>query len=265
MNIHLACALLIVAFLTACAPEPPSAAPIPTVMALPTLTPSEVPTRTPRPTLTFTLPPSDTPIPATATPDLVQTQFAALDATNAAAQSTLSALQTQLAEATTAPPSAAPTQAITAAPPTIPASPSATPDPIVAMPPSTLYARDVAPLHACPERTCAPLHLLSPGAALAINGSLSGDMIQQGNNLWYRAEWSGQVVYVYSGYLTAVPPTPIQLVQPSQPEATPPVLPPAQNMCPRNCTEAVAWGYTAEQAAACGLDRDGDGVACYGD
>jgi hypothetical protein len=35
---------------------------------------------------------------------------------------------------------------------------------------------------------------------------------------------------------------------------------------PANCDEAVAMGYTAEQAAQWShLDRDGDGVACYGD
>lgn len=36
--------------------------------------------------------------------------------------------------------------------------------------------------------------------------------------------------------------------------------------CPANCSEAVALGWTAQQAAQCShLDRDGDGVACYGD
>lgn len=35
--------------------------------------------------------------------------------------------------------------------------------------------------------------------------------------------------------------------------------------CPANCTEAKARGVSAVQAAGCGLDRDGDGVACYGD
>lgn len=35
--------------------------------------------------------------------------------------------------------------------------------------------------------------------------------------------------------------------------------------CPSNCTQARAMGLSASQAAACGLDRDGDGVACYGD
>ncbi len=35
--------------------------------------------------------------------------------------------------------------------------------------------------------------------------------------------------------------------------------------CPSNCDGAVAMGLSAAQAASCGLDRDGDGVACYGD
>lgn len=35
--------------------------------------------------------------------------------------------------------------------------------------------------------------------------------------------------------------------------------------CPDNCTEAKEMGVSAEFAAQCGLDRDGDGVACYGD
>lgn len=35
--------------------------------------------------------------------------------------------------------------------------------------------------------------------------------------------------------------------------------------CPRNCDEARTRGVSAARAAACGLDRDNDGVACYGD
>lgn len=39
----------------------------------------------------------------------------------------------------------------------------------------------------------------------------------------------------------------------------------ARFVCPENCDAARAGGLTARQAADCGLDRDGDGVACYGD
>lgn len=34
---------------------------------------------------------------------------------------------------------------------------------------------------------------------------------------------------------------------------------------PKNCKTAVAAGMSAQQASAAGLDRDKDGVACYGD
>ena len=36
-------------------------------------------------------------------------------------------------------------------------------------------------------------------------------------------------------------------------------------VCPKNCDEAVALGWTEQQAGQCSnLDRDHDGVACYG-
>lgn len=40
---------------------------------------------------------------------------------------------------------------------------------------------------------------------------------------------------------------------------------PAQFTCPSNCAGARAMGLSPQQAASCGLDRDHDGVACYGD
>lgn len=41
--------------------------------------------------------------------------------------------------------------------------------------------------------------------------------------------------------------------------------PTIQQIHPKNCKTAVGQGLTAQQSAAEGLDRDGDGVACYGD
>ena len=41
---------------------------------------------------------------------------------------------------------------------------------------------------------------------------------------------------------------------------------PASQVCPRNCSTAVAAGMSAQEAGRCPkLDRDKDGVACYGD
>lgn len=62
-------------------------------------------------------------------------------------------------------------------------------------------------------------------------------------------------------YLKANPPT----ITPT-PTVTPTRTPyPQSFICPRNCTEARQRGVSAFRAAQCGLDADGDGVACYGD
>lgn len=43
-------------------------------------------------------------------------------------------------------------------------------------------------------------------------------------------------------------------------------VPVQSQVCPRNCEAAVAAGMSAQAAGQCpNLDRDGDGVACYGD
>lgn len=53
-------------------------------------------------------------------------------------------------------------------------------------------------------------------------------------------------------------------VNQSAPTAT--IVRPTSLPRPANCDQAKEWGYTAEQAARWShLDRDGDGVACYGD
>lgn len=68
---------------------------------------------------------------------------------------------------------------------------------------------------------------------------------------WVDGEW-------YEEIIGRIPPT-VTLI----PIRVEPVSP--FNACPSNCTQARAWGVSAYEAAACGLDRDGDGVACYGD
>jgi hypothetical protein len=79
--------------------------------------------------------------------------------------------------------------------------------------------------------------------------------------LWENGEWK----YVALGAarvpptVTSIPITVAPVVR-SQPQAQPGFV------CPRNCDGAVAMGLSAQQAASCpGLDRDKDGVACYGD
>lgn len=79
--------------------------------------------------------------------------------------------------------------------------------------------------------------------------------------LWENGEWK----YVALGAARVSPtvtsiPIIVAPVVRSQPQAQPGFV------CPRNCDGAVAMGLSAQQAASCpGLDRDKDGVACYGD
>lgn len=64
---------------------------------------------------------------------------------------------------------------------------------------------------------------------------------------------------------TRRPPTEVPIIQPTTPpiaQQQPAVQP---KTCPRNCDEAKKMGLSPQEAAACGLDRDHDGVACYGD
>lgn len=53
---------------------------------------------------------------------------------------------------------------------------------------------------------------------------------------------------------------------PLPPTATFIPFPPSNSfVCPSSCEEVQSMGLSAEAAARCGLDEDGDGVACYGD
>lgn len=66
--------------------------------------------------------------------------------------------------------------------------------------------------------------------------------------------------------IVTLPPAPPTWTQ--RPPNTPVRIPtqrPSSFTCPQNCDGARAMGLSAQQAASCGLDRDGDGVACYGD
>lgn len=273
----------------------PTAA-IPTLMVLPSETPLPTITTTPElyltaavymtasqqavidstDTATFSAPTAtETPIPSP-TPDTVSTELAQIRATNDAAQRTLSALQTQVAVTPESRlPAETPIPANTARPtdtitPTLTVSwtltPSPTPDPVIPMTATILYTRQPSEIYDCPNRTCNAITQLGVGIPVIADGTIYSETIDAGNALWYRLNYNGVVAYIYSGRVIIQPPTVNAL-----PEVTSQPVPANQaaicplNPPPRNCTQAREWGLTAEQAAACGLDRDGDGVACYGD
>jgi hypothetical protein len=233
---------------------------LPTLMELPSETPSEippVPTDTTTPELFLTaqsyLTETARAIP-TANP--VETALAEIRATSEASQRLIETLQAQMTQ-----PAPQPSNGQPAPTPTITATLS-----VQAIPPTMLYAPNATGVYACALEGCALVGQIQAGALVVADGVIDGNAINVGNTRWYRLNLNGTAVYSYSGDLT-IPPTatarPFATVIP--PVSAPNVIPAPPITCPRNCTEAVLWGVTAEQAAACGLDRDGDGVACYGD
>lgn len=210
----------------------PSATPQPT--ATQTTTPTPTSTHTPSPTMTptHTLTPSATFTPSN-TPTITPTFTASRTPT-----STL-------------------TRTMTATPPAV------TP-----MSRTTFYAIGAANLRSCPRTTtaCAPVDRLSVGDTITVSGSIQGETVG-GSFVWYVTERAGRTLYIHSSVVSKTRPasggTSPSTGSGGQPSG--PVVGPTQFTCPRNCTEAVNMGLTAQQAAACGLDRDGDGVACYGD
>lgn len=132
---------------------------------------------------------------------------------------------------------------------------------ITILEPVTIYAESEVNVRECARTSCARMGQVPRGTALVADALLNGDEVQPGNLIWYRVAYGRGVGYVYSGVMQFTNP----LALPTQQQQNPPQQ--QQNFtCPSNCDGARAMGLTASQAATCpGLDRDGDGVACYDD
>lgn len=250
--------LLIVPYMVAaCAPSATRVVTIPTLAELP----SETPTSTATSTLTPTVRPTGTP-----TPNLLETQIADLNATNAAAQKTLDALLTQSAPTTTPEFTLTPSATITST-----LLPSETPPAVVAMQPQPIYVVSTANLRTCAHRDCERIAQLQPGEAVMATGTILGEAIDAVHGSWFRVEYQGRVLYVYSQLVSIyapVPPTSEPIFIPPPGESAPISLPPAAGggSCPS--LSATCGQLTCDQAYAClaagngRLDRDNDGIPC---
>lgn len=249
--------LLIVSHIAAaCAPSATRVVIIPTLAELP----SETPTSTATSTLTPTLRPTDTP-----TPNLLETQIIYLNATNAAAQQTLAALLTQKAPTNTPEFTFTPSVTITS---TLP--PSETPPAVIAMQPQPIYIMSTANLRTCAHRDCERIAQLQPGETVMATGTILGEAIDAVHGSWFRVEYQGRVLYVYSQLVSinapAPPSEPIFIPPPG--ESAPISLPPVAGGggCPS--LSATCGQLTCDQAYAClaagngRLDRDNDGIPC---
>lgn len=120
----------------------------------------------------------------------------------------------------------------------------------------TYYAEGSINVRSCASTSCAVVTRLSAGEAITVTGETDGDRVESGNATWYRVVIDGETGYVYSGVVSINAPVSSSNVSGNSGAQT--------YTCPSNCDGAVSMGLTAQQAAACGLDRDGDGEACYG-
>lgn len=120
-----------------------------------------------------------------------------------------------------------------------------------------------------PSATATILFTIPPRVDVPVVGETTAEAVR-GNTGWYVVNFNGQQAYVHSSLLAAGSVSaPAQqesaVQQPSNPQPQQQQSGPASFTCPHNCAGAVAMGLSAEQAATCpGLDRDHDGVACYG-
>ena len=109
------------------------------------------------------------------------------------------------------------------------------------------------------------------GEALKAVATEEGQAVNAGNSTWYKVEYNGQTGYVYSGVVSLSAQAAPAVVNPPASGGTVPVATQAASgggntTRPGNCSTAVAMGLSPEEAAKWPhLDRDKDGVACYGD
>jgi len=126
---------------------------------------------------------------------------------------------------------------------------------------ATLYTVSNAIVRGCPSTDCQNLGRVDVGQAVTVTGMVDGEIVEVGYAIWYRVEYDGAVGYIYQTLLTIDAPAPVATPAPSTNSNTS-----SSAVCPRNCSTAVAMGWTDVQAGQCdNLDRDGDKVACYGD
>lgn len=143
-------------------------------------------------------------------------------------------------------------------------TPTITDTPIAAVPTETGYAVSSSNLRSCASLTCDQIIRVNSSTLLNIIGSEQGETYN-GSDIWHIVDYRGLRLYIHSSLVainppgTAAAPVRVNTSVPAQ------IAPPAVAR-PGNCKTAVAAGLSAEQAAQWShLDRDDDGVACYGE
>ena len=132
-----------------------------------------------------------------------------------------------------------------------------------------MFAQRVSNARECAGTTCAVLARLEIGTRVDVVGQVAGEVFRESDQ-WYQVRLGdGREAFVHTSLLGP----PVVQAEVTQAISAPPSAPvsvpqsqPVSGGFPDNCDEAVAMGLSAQEAAQYDhLDRDGDGVACYGD
>jgi hypothetical protein len=135
------------------------------------------------------------------------------------------------------------------------------------MQPQLIYVLSAANLRACASRDCEQTAQLLPGEVVMATGTIQGEVINGGSALWYRVDYGGRGLFIYSQLVSLTPPTAVPILVP--PPTSPPILiapPVASGSCPD--LSATCSRLTCDQAYAClaagntRLDADHDGIPC---
>lgn len=141
---------------------------------------------------------------------------------------------------------------------------------------STTYYITAATANArsCARTNCRVITKFSKGTAIEVTGTTEGGSFQ-GSTTWLNVNYDGQTVYVHSKLASTTPPSSgnnASSTSASTTSTTSTSSSSSGNVCsqyarPRNCDTAKSYGLDAATIASCWphLDRDHDGVACYGD
>ena len=132
--------------------------------------------------------------------------------------------------------------------------------------PEAFYSTGNINVRDCAETSCGIATTLSTNQRVDVLGTVNGQEVNAGNDVWYVIEWDGEAAYIYSTLLTSQETVVNSGSSGGGVNSSSPAAGSTSFVCPRNCADAVAMGLSAQQAATCSnLDRDNDGVACYGD
>lgn len=162
--------------------------------------------------------------------------------------------------------------------------PSATSEIIIQpLSPQTVYAAIYAQTKVCPRVDCDTV-LVYQSEVLELRGVVSQGQFLEGSSVWFQVARGDEIIFIHENSITFRDATPIvptvdwrQEVQPvyygdetnsggsNVSRGSNNSSSGSTNNIPANCDEARAMGLSAQEAARAGLDRDRDGVACYGD